>query len=131
METFGLVTLWQSGHHVVRVEVGTFPSPEAAREFCRQPLALTSDLARAHLVMMNSLGETLAVAGDEQVCVFHLTPDILRDFGESQSLLKSKSTYQHVMLPIAEFHRYAGFRDFRWMACAVREPAKAATEGAK
>lgn len=131
METFGLVTLWQSGHHVVRVEAGMFPSPEAARKFCGQPLVLASDLASAHLVVTNSLGETLAVAGDEQVCVFHLTPEILRDFGESRALLTSQPLYQHVELPIADFHRHVGFRAFQWMACAVREPVKLTTDDAR
>ena len=130
MDAVGLVTLWQAGHHVVRVEVGAFPSAEAARRFCAQSLQLTRDLAGERVVLMNAIGETLVVASDEQVLVFQLTPQILRDFGASPELLCSHSKYGHLLLPIADFHRYGGFGSFHWLACAVGEPVAAEVDRA-
>ena len=124
MSNFQLVTLWQCGLHVVRVEAGPYASAEEARALCSVSLQLDGVARADRLQLHNGRGDTLAIVDDSLVAVFHLTPEILRDFAGSLSLLTDDARYRLVVLPISDFHRYPAFASFYWMAGSISNSAE-------
>jgi len=123
--TCELISLWQAGHHVVRVATGPYNSTEDALRLKQMSLQLDRDGRPPTRLVLRDGANLVCAVDDARVSVFQLSPQILRDFGESLSLLTQQSNYGHVRQPLEECLRYPACSTLILLASCVAPCAPA------